>query len=71
MNYIEIIKPTFPAYGVRFGTKYGVIYNLGARYGLLIHKNDGNKFMIGVKDVGQLKSSLSNVEVAYQVNMQM
>lgn len=66
INNVEILKPTFPAYGIRFGTKHGVVYNLGARYGLLIHKNNGDKFMVGVKNVEHLKASLSNIGVPYR-----
>jgi len=36
-------------WGIRFGTKYGTVYNIKGKFGLAIKLNTGKKFLIGTQ----------------------
>jgi hypothetical protein len=52
----EIIKYRFVGYGIRLFTSYGTVYNAKGDVGLLLHKKDGSKLLIGTQLSAQLAS---------------
>jgi len=45
-------------WGLRYGTKYGTVYNVSGSKGLLIRHKNGNKFVLGTQQPEMLKQAL-------------
>jgi hypothetical protein len=54
----------FVGYGIRYGNKYGVVYNIKGRLGIAIEKNNGDKMVMGTRQAAEMNrvinTSLSN-----------
>lgn len=58
----EIIQYTFVGFGYRLSFKYGVVYNVWGKTGLLIHKKNGKKVLIGTNNAKQLKEAIQQLD---------
>jgi hypothetical protein len=48
-------------WGMRFGTKYGTIYNVAGRMGLALVLENGKQLCIGTQEAAQLQRVLTNL----------
>jgi hypothetical protein len=48
-------------WGIRFGTKYGTVYNVNGNKGMLIELNSGKTFVIGTQKEAELKNVLKEL----------
>ena len=55
IHSLELIRYGFVGYGIRYGSKYGVIYNTKGDKGLWVQLKNGKKFVIGTQKVDELK----------------
>ncbi len=53
----ELVKYGFVGYGIRYGSKYGVVYNTKGREGIAIETKSGAKLVIGT----QLKNEVNSI----------
>ena len=56
----RIVKYEFVGYGIRFGSKFGTIYNTNGNKGLAIELHNGEKFVIGTQKENELKKIVEN-----------
>lgn len=47
-------------WGIRYGSKYGTVYNTSGRIGLAIETTKGEKFVIGTRKHNELKKMIQN-----------
>lgn len=57
----EIVNYGFVGYGIRLGSKYGIIYNIKGNKGLAIELQNGNKFVIGTQKEAELNTILNRI----------
>ena len=65
VNEINLIKYNFVGFGCRFGTKYGVVYNINGDKGIFITTKQGERFLIGSQKIDSLKDHLSQLSIKY------
>ena len=51
---VEMVNYGFVGYGIRFGSKYGTIYNTSGNRGLAIELINGKSFLIGTQRADEL-----------------
>jgi hypothetical protein len=50
----KVVNYGFVGYGIRFGSKYGTVYNINGKKGLAIELQNGKKFVIGTQKENEL-----------------
>lgn len=64
----EIITYGFiGGWGIRFGTKYGIVYNTKGNKGLAIELLNGKKFLVGTQKESELTLALEKINVLYNL----
>ena len=64
LKSVKIVNYGFVGYGIRFGSKYGTVYNMNGNKGLAVELNNGNKFVIGTQKQMELKKVVEKMPVA-------
>lgn len=59
----EIVDYGFVGYGIRFGSKYGTVYNTSGRFGLAIETKKGDRFVIGTLKKAELRELIKESKV--------
>jgi hypothetical protein len=59
MKSAKLVQYGFVGYGIRFGSKYGTVYNTKGNKGLAIELHSGKKFLIGTQKADELQEVLS------------
>ena len=57
----KIVRYGFVGYGIRFGSKYGTIYNIKGNKGLAIELKNGKKFLIGTQKHLELFETVNRI----------
>jgi hypothetical protein len=60
---IEVVRYGFVGYGIRLGSKYGIVYNTNGRDGIAIVTNEGRKFVIGTQNKEEVRSVIEKLKV--------
>ena len=60
----KIVKYGFVGYGIRFGSKYGNVYNVKGNKGLAIELQNGKKFLIGTQRENELNDIIDNIPIS-------
>lgn len=60
---IEVVRYGFVGYGIRLGSKYGIVYNTNGRDGIAIVTNKGRKFVIGTQNKEEVKRVIERLMV--------
>ncbi|MFS4493880.1 hypothetical protein [Maribacter sp. 2308TA10-17] len=63
----KIVNYGFVGYGIRFGSKYGTVYNMNGNRGLAIELKNGKKIVIGTQKETELLEIIENISLAPQV----
>jgi hypothetical protein len=50
----KVVNYGFVGYGIRFGSKFGTVYNMNGKKGLAIELQNGKKFVIGTQKENEL-----------------
>lgn len=58
----KVVNYGFVGYGIRFGSKYGVVYNVNGKMGLALELKSGKKLVIGTQKEQELKSWLKSYD---------
>ncbi len=66
---VDILKYDFVGFGCRFGTKYGVVYNLKGNLGCYIKTKQGKHFLLGTQKVEALKNHFNENEISYNLRI--
>jgi len=61
---VEVVSYGFVGYGIRFGSKHGIVYNTSGNKGLAIRLKNGKKFLIGT----QRSEEIEKIVAAYVTN---
>jgi hypothetical protein len=56
-----VVKYGFVGYGIRLGSKHGIVYNIRGNKGLAIVLNNGKKFLIGTQKDEELTAFLKTL----------
>ncbi|HLV92373.1 MAG TPA: hypothetical protein VKX34_04560 [Aequorivita sp.] len=54
-------------WGIRFGTKYGIVYNTRGNKGLAIELLNGKKFLVGTQKESELNLTLQKINELYNL----
>jgi len=54
---IDFVRYGFVGYGIRFGGKYGTVYNIKGNRGFAIQLKDGKKYLIGSQETEKIKET--------------
>ncbi|HMR88831.1 MAG TPA: hypothetical protein PKD51_11795 [Saprospiraceae bacterium] len=65
ISNVDFIKYDFVGFGCRFGTKYGVVYNLKGNLGCHITTKQGKRFLLGTQKVEALKNHFNENKISY------
>jgi hypothetical protein len=57
----KMVNYGFVGYGIRFGSKYGTVYNMNGKRGLAIELQNGKKFVIGTQKENELNKIVEKV----------
>lgn len=57
---VEVLQYGFVGYGIRYGSKHGIVYNVNGNKGLAIKLKSGKQFVIGTQRPEELQVFLSN-----------
>lgn len=58
---VEVLKYRFVGYGIRYGSKHGIVYNVNGNRGLAIKLKSGKQFVIGTQRPKELQVFLSSL----------
>lgn len=56
----KVVSYGFVGYGIRFGSKHGIVYNTSGNKGLAIKLKNGKKFLIGTQQSEKIEDIVSN-----------
>ncbi|UOR03526.1 hypothetical protein MUN82_11265 [Hymenobacter aerilatus] len=56
----EVVRYRFVGYGIRASPTYGMVYNAKGNTGLLIHKKNGEKFLLGTQQPERLMQTVNH-----------
>jgi hypothetical protein len=59
----KVVKYGFLGYGIRFGSKYGTVYNIKGNKGLAIELQSGKKFLIGTQKENELNNIIDKMPI--------
>lgn len=59
----EVVQYGFVGYGIRFGSKYGIVYNIKGNKGLAVELKNGKKILIGTQKEAELKHLLKKMNL--------
>jgi hypothetical protein len=65
ISKIELVKYDFVGFGCRFGTKYGIVYNIKGNKGFYIKTKFDEYFLVGSQKIDELKSHLIGCSINY------
>ncbi|MEM6515120.1 MAG: hypothetical protein AAF688_02975 [Bacteroidota bacterium] len=65
---LTIVKYGFVGYGIRFGSKYGTVYNTKGNLGLWVQLKNGKKFVIGTQKEAELSRLLKSENILNLLN---
>lgn len=57
---VEVLQYGFVGYGIRYGSKHGIVYNVNGNKGLAIKLKSGKQFVIGTQRPEELQGFLSS-----------
>ncbi len=63
-----IVNYGFVGYGVRYSFKYGVIYNISGKLGVLIKFTNGKQLVIGTQQAESMKTALKELGISIDNN---
>lgn len=64
----EVVDYGFVGYGIRFGSRYGIVYNTSGSKGLAIEKTNGKRFVIGTQRPEELRLFLKQLPSDYSLS---